>query len=142
MCLEGASRAGADLLAAINSDDLSAYYVWVPMLPQDNEAAALTAEQRFAEPRAAHYWDDAHHLARYVSTALGIDSRPDAQAGDVKEFAWDVYLAYGRGATEIERPDFWMHQLAVEHAPRLDAALWKRRVEALLGSRPIVENIE
>ena len=53
-------------------------------------------------------------------------------AGDVKQYAWDVYLAYGRGATEIERPDFWMHQLAVEHAPRLDAGVWLRRVQRVV----------
>ena len=132
MCLDGASRAGADLLAAIDSDNLQAFYVWVPMLPADNEQTALAAEQRFAEPRATHYWDGERHLARCMSPPLGIDSRPEAAPGDVKEFAWDVYLAYRRGAKEIEHPDFWMHQLKVEHAPRLDADELRGRVQKLL----------
>src|SRR3989304_5565386 len=40
MCLAGASGAGAELLAAGTHPDLRAYYVWVPMLPPDDEAAA------------------------------------------------------------------------------------------------------
>ena len=50
MCLAGASGAGAELLEAVTHPDLRAYYVWVPMLPPDDEAAAAAAE-RFAEPR-------------------------------------------------------------------------------------------
>ena len=133
MCLEGASRAGADLLAGIESTHVRAYYAWVPMLPGDDRQAAEATAERFADPRASHFWDDSHHLARYMAKALGIDSRTEAAVGDVKEYAWDVYLAYGPGAMEIERPDFWMHQLAVEHAPRLDAAEWLRRVRRLAG---------
>ncbi len=132
MCVEGASRAGAELLAAIPNENLRAHFVWVPMLPGDNERAALAGEQRFAEPRAAHYWDGERHLARYMSSALGIDARIEAAPGDVKEFAWDVYLAYGRGATDIGHPDFWMHRLAVGHAPRLDGKVWRHRVREML----------
>lgn len=47
--------------------------------------------------------------------------------------AWDVYLAYGRGKDLGQEPDFWMHQLNVTHAPRLDAAMWIAKVQALLG---------
>src|SRR5574341_1910948 len=129
MCLEGASRAAADLLAAMSDPDLRVYYAWVPMLPADDRTAALAVKQTFGEPRAIHFWDGERYLARRMSPALGIDSRPETAVGDVKQFAWDVYLAYGRGATEIERPDFWMHQLAIDHAPRLDADEWRRRVK-------------
>jgi hypothetical protein len=132
MCLEGASGAGAELMAAIPDADLRAHFVWVAMLPSDSEQAAVAASERFAEPRATHYWDADRHLARHMSPVLGIDSRAEAAVGDVKEFAWDVYLAYRRGNTDIAAPDFWMHQLAVPHAPTLDASEWRRRVEALL----------
>ena len=133
MCLEGASRAGADLLAAMPNTDLRAHFVWVPMLPADNEAAARAAARRFAHPRAIHYWDAERHLSRRLAQALGIDTRPSAAPGDDPPFAWDVYLAYRRGNTNIEAPDFCMHQLAVDHAPRLDAGEWRRHLDGLLA---------
>ncbi|HEV8574551.1 MAG TPA: hypothetical protein VGR43_07565 [Dehalococcoidia bacterium] len=133
MCLAGASRAGAGLLAAITDADLRAYYVWVSMLPSDDKAAALAAARRFAEPRATHYWDGDRYLARHLAKAIRIDSRDPAALGDVPEFAWDVYLAYQRGNGDIERPDFWMHQLAVDHAPRFDTGEWQRRMSEMLG---------
>jgi len=133
MCLAGASGAGAELLTAMPDADLRAFVVWVPMLPTDNEAAALAASKRFAEPRASHYWDAERHLSRRMATALSIDTRRSAAPGDDPPFAWDVYLAYRRGNADIIAPDFWMHQLAVDHAPRLDEDEWRRRIRAMLS---------
>jgi len=133
MCLAGASGAGAELLAVMPDATLRAQYVWVPMLPSDTEAAARAASERFAEPRASHYWDAERHLARQMATALGIDTRRSAAPGDDPPFAWDVYLAYGRGNVEIERPDFWMHQLAVDHAPRFEPGEWRGRITEMLA---------
>jgi hypothetical protein len=132
MCLAGASRAGAELLAAMPHANLRAFFVWVPMLPSDTEAAAVAASERFAEPRALDYWDGGRHLARHMATALGIDARRSAAPGDDPHFAWDVYLAYRRANANLARPDFWMHQLAVNHAPRFDGAEWVRRVQAMI----------
>ena len=75
MCLKGTSGAGAELLAAMPHADLRAYYVWVPMLPTDKEAAALSASERFTEPRATHYWDAERHLSHQMARALAIDTR-------------------------------------------------------------------
>jgi len=132
MCLQGASRAGADLLAAMPNAGLRAFYVWVPMLPADDEAAARAAAGRFADPRAQHYWDGERHLSRRLAQALAIDTRRSAGAGDDPPFAWDIYLAYQRGNADITAPDFWMHQLAVDHAPRLDAAVWQNHINSML----------
>jgi len=132
MCLEGASRAGAHLLAAIPDDGLRAFYIWVPMLPSDDEAAARAAAQRFAEPRATHHWDGDRHLSRRMAQALAIETRRTAAPGDEPAFAWDVYLAYNGGNPNIGATDFWMHQLNVTHAPRLDAGHWHRRVKGML----------
>ena len=131
MCLAGASGAGAELLAAVTHPDLRAYYVWVPMLPPDDEAAA--AAERFAEPRASHYWDGERTLARMLGEALRISARDSIGAGDGPGFAWDVYLAYARGAADLSAPALWMHQLqGVGHAPWLDAMVFRQQVEALL----------
>src|SRR5437899_665312 len=53
MCLDGAVGAGAELLAAMPTADLCAYYVWVPMLPSDDRNAALAAAHRFSAACAA-----------------------------------------------------------------------------------------
>jgi len=136
MCLAGASGAGAELLAALPHSNLRAYYVWVPMLPPDGEAAAADAAAHFAEPRARHYWDGERRLARELGEALHISARDSIGAGDGPGFAWDVYLAYGRGVAALAAPTFWMHQLAATHAPRLDAEAFRQRVGELLAAHP------
>ena len=132
MCLAGASGAGAELLADVPAQDLQVHYVWVPMLPPDDEAAADAVAAHFAEPRALHYWDGERALAREMAEALRISARDSIGAGAGPGFAWDVYLAYARGAADLSTPALWMHQLGVTHAPRLDAAAFRQRVEELL----------
>lgn len=132
MCLQGASRAGAGLLDGIAAPDLHAFFAWVPMVPSDTRERAVSAAERFAEPRAAHYWDGGRLLAARMARALAIGARESIGVDGEQGFAWDVYLAYGRGAADLEHPNFWMHQLQVSHAPRLDAADFHRRVADLL----------
>ena len=136
MCLSGASGAGAELLAALPDPNLRTDYVWVPMLPPDSAEAAAVAAERFAEPRASHYWDGERALARAMAEALRISARDSIGAGDGPGFAWDIYLAYARGAAALEAPAFCMHQLAVPNAPRLDAERFRQRVEELLAAHP------
>lgn len=102
------------------------------MLPDDDEPAARRAAIRFAEPRARHYWDGERRLAKQIARALGITARESIGVDGHEGFAWDVYLAYGPGKVDMERLDFWMHQLGVQHAPRLDPAVWREHVEQLL----------
>ncbi|MFB3093198.1 MAG: hypothetical protein ACE1ZN_02170 [Dehalococcoidia bacterium] len=125
--MAGASGAGGELLAALPHPDLRLSYVWVPVLPPDNIDAARAAAEGLTEPRAAHYWDGERRLAQRLGESLGITAQ-QSLAG----LAWDVYLAYERGASDLFRPSFWMHQLGVTHAPRLEAAVFRQRVEGLL----------
>ena len=104
------------------------------MLPADNEAAARLVSQPIADHRASHYWDGERHLARQMGAALGIREQESIPLGDGVGAAWDVYLAYGRGAADVGKPAIWMHQLAVAHAPRLDAEEWRRGIRALIDS--------
>ncbi len=150
MCLAGASGAGAELLAALPHPDLRVRYVWVPVLPPDDRAAAAAAAERFAEPRpagppsggarrgpsgrATHYWDGKRGLAQRLGESLGISAKESLGVEGGPGLAWDVYLAYERGATDLSRPALWMHQLGVTHAPRLDTAVFRERVEGLLAS--------
>ncbi len=132
MCLAGASGAGAELLKAEPNPDLRVRYVWAPVLPPDNRAAEAAAE-RFADPRAVHYWDGERQLAQRLGKALGISAKESIGVEGGTGLAWDVYLAYERGAADLFSPKFWMHQLGVTHAPRLDAAAFRAQVQGLLG---------
>lgn len=134
MCLAGASRAGAELLEAVPHTDLRASFVWVPVLPADSARTAAGAARRFAAPRAAHYFDGERALARSLGEALGICAKESLGVEGGPGLAWDVYLAYGRGPAELTRPALWMHQLGVQHAPRLDAAAFRERIERLLAA--------
>ena len=134
MCLQGASGAGAELLAALPHPNLRVHYVWVPMLPPDGETAAAAAAARLREPRARHYWDGERALARELATALRISARDSIGAGEGPGFAWDIYLAYARGAAALGSPAFWMHQLGVTHAPILDPPAFRREVRQLLDA--------
>ncbi len=134
MCLSGASGAGAELLTAVPHPGLRVHYVWAPVLPPDDRAAAEAAAERLAEPRARHYWDGERRLAQRLGESLGISAKESLGVEGGAGLAWDVYLAYERGASDLFRPAFWMHQLGVTHAPRLDAAAFRRQVEELLGA--------
>ncbi len=133
MCLAGASGAGAELLKAEPNPDLRVRYVWVPVLPPDDMSTASAAAERFAEPRAVHYWDGERQLAQHLGKALRISAQESVPVEGGSGLAWDVYLAYEKGAADIFRPTFWMHQLGVTHAPRLDAAAFRAQVQGLLG---------
>ncbi len=104
------------------------------MQPSDSETAAGLAADPIADPRAAHYWDAQRHLTRELGVALGISASESIPMARGVGAAWDVYLAYGRGDSDIRSPRFWMHQLAVKHAPRLDLTEWVHVVEALVGN--------
>lgn len=128
MCLQGTSR----VEAAVGDLTPSALFcAWVPMLPPDTGAAAEAAARAF--PAAKHYWDGDRRLAMEMGRTLGITAKESLGVDGGPGLAWDVYLAYGRGHSALGEPDFWMHQLAVRHAPRLDPDEFRRRVERLLA---------
>ncbi len=132
MCLQGASRAGAGLLAALQGESLTCFYAWAPVLPADSAGPEGRPARRFADERARHYWDTGRRLAGALGPALSLPAIAPAGEPRPRALAWDVYLAYSRGVTDIERPDFWMHQLNMQHAPLLDEDVWRSRVEGLL----------
>ena len=136
VCVAGATIAGADLLAAVPRPDLRLYFAWIPVLPTDSLTEATAVAATIPDPRATHYWDADRALGQRMGEALGITARESIGVEGGHGLAWDVYLAYARGNADLTRPDFWMHQLAVTHAPRLDAELFRERVEELLATKP------
>ena len=105
------------------------------MLPSDTESAAQLAAGPIVDRRVSHFWDPKRHLARALGAALGISATESIPVARGAGAAWDVYLAYGRGDTDLIAPRFWMHQLAVTRAPRLDVDIWRRQIEELLTER-------
>ncbi|HXG35937.1 MAG TPA: hypothetical protein VNL15_03105 [Dehalococcoidia bacterium] len=121
------------MLKALPHADLRLHYVWVPMLPKDSAEAAEVAAKRFSSSLARHYWDEGLHLAKLLASSLKI--RPDESRAPGKEgVAWDVYLAYPRGAARITEPALWMHQLWLTHGLRLDVKEFHQRVGKLLSA--------
>jgi hypothetical protein len=81
------------------------------------------------DPRVRNYWDPNEALGKAYSQLLGIEGSP----------AWDVYFLYGRDArwtaSTPPKPVFWMHQLAVTIAPRLDPTVFRQHVDQLLVTK-------
>lgn len=121
MCVTGALRAGHELMQKIADPGFRCYYVWTPILAADSEAAARYNEGAMQQRGARHYWDPDRSFERHMAVALGLD------------VAWDLYLLYPRGDPAIEQPDFWMHQLDTDKAPRLDPEVLKNRITEKLG---------
>ena len=97
--------ARSDVLDQIASPDLAAYFVWVPVLGEDDESAARRASVLVPDSRAGHYWAPTESTAWAFQAALPL----------VDEFAWDVYLVYDRGiewtGANPPAPTYYMHQL-------------------------------
>jgi hypothetical protein len=101
-----------------------AFVIWVPQLG-GTLADAIQSSRLIDDPRSVHYWDQ--------SDVSGIAF---AQVLHIGEPAWDVYLAYAPGirweGTLPPRPSYWMQQLGLQSAPRLDGSLLADHVRALL----------
>lgn len=116
-------------MASAAHPELRAFFAWVPLLPADTEATAQAAGERFAEACTSHYWDAHRNLSREMGSVLRVVRR-----------AWMGWpgtstLRIRGGEADIRRPEFWMHQLDLAHAPRLNPSAFRQRVDALLNAR-------
>jgi hypothetical protein len=78
--------------------------VWIPMLPEDNKAAACASAGLSDDPRVDHFYDPEKSAGRAIARCLG----------GVGEVAWDVYLVYPPHITWEHTPpppSAWAHQL-------------------------------
>lgn len=112
------------VLDRIDSPDLAAYFVWVPVLGEDDEDAARRATVFVPDSRASHYWAATDSTAWAYRAALRL----------ADEFAWDVYLVYDRGiewtGEHPPAPTYYQHQLVgrLPDANVLDGPLLRERV--------------
>ncbi len=116
-----------DVLDQVESAELSAFAVWMPVLQADNAAAGLDAEALLTDPRVAHYWDEERSLGKLYGRLLTLPRG--------RQLAWDIYFVYAPGVTwedEPPRPTAWMHQLGTD-ARHLDGDVLRATIEELLG---------
>ena len=95
-----------EVLEQVDSDDLSVFAVWMPVLGSDNAAAAKDAESLLPDDRVTHYWDDDNSLGKLYGRLLTLPRG--------RQLAWDIYFVYAPGIRweeEPPRPTQWMHQL-------------------------------
>ena len=126
-----------EVVRPTTAPELRVLVVWIPILPEDDAAAAARAAARVAEPRVSHYWDPDRALGDALGRTLALPSREPGRASGV---AWDVYLLFERGARWGAAPSFWMHQLddvPVTKAPRLSTAALRRELGALVAKRAL-----
>ncbi len=122
-CIRG-FRTIQRILADIDDDGLRVYVVWEPILPSDNRRAAERIAREVSDDRVIQFWDDRRLTGRLWERTLDID-----------QTAWDVFMVYGPEAEWTGRPtvpDFWMHQLGVRKAPRLNRRGLESEIRAML----------
>jgi len=118
------------VLDRVVSPELAAYFVWEPVLGDDDEDAARRATVLVPDSRARHYWAPTDSTAWAFQAALPL----------VDEFAWDVYLVYDRGVEWTGKnppaPTYYMHQLVgrLPDGRMLDGTVLQKRVLDLLNS--------
>jgi hypothetical protein len=112
-------------LRTVNSEDVVAYFVWLPILRSDFRNDALERASEFQDPRVRNYWDENRITGTAWQHRLGSDS-----------VAWDVYFLFDRSTAwqkEVPQPTFWMHQLrGIDKAPFLNEKEFQTRLKAML----------
>ncbi|MGH8397427.1 MAG: hypothetical protein ACRETA_04185 [Gammaproteobacteria bacterium] len=102
-CLLGMDDMGKALAAEQANPQLRTYVVYIPKLGAQAKDIQPTVSLLPGQ-YVYRYWDPAGVSGRRFSGTLGIG-----------QFAWDVWMIYGRGQQwdkELPpKPDFWMHQL-------------------------------
>ncbi len=95
-----------EVLEQVDSDDLSIFAVWMPVLGSDNAAAGKDAESLLPDDRVTHYWDGDNSLGKLYGRILTLPRG--------RQLAWDIYFVYAPGVTWEQEPPLptqWMHQL-------------------------------
>jgi len=95
------------LMMEFGNQPVRAYFVWVPILAEDNEEAARQSTLRYWAPNSVYFWTRTAKLSHDVASVIRLPAgRP----------AWDVYFLYKRGITWDRvppAPNYWQKQLDV-----------------------------
>jgi hypothetical protein len=97
MCRRGYSDIQTTL-KSVKSEDVVAYFVWLPILRSDFRSDAVERASEFRDPRVLNYWDAGRFTGTAWQKRLGFDS-----------VAWDVYFLFDRSITwqkDVPQPTF------------------------------------
>ncbi|HEX5758505.1 MAG TPA: hypothetical protein VF121_04885 [Thermoanaerobaculia bacterium] len=115
------------VLDEIASDDLRVYVAWGPMLGDETEPAARRATAVLPDPRASHFWTDAHGVAEAFQAPLALAA----------DRAWDTFLLFPPGTRWEEAapsPVYYMHVgKPLPKDRRLNGQKLAEQVRATLG---------
>ncbi len=121
-----------EIVKAGRSANVRVYFVWLPMLPGDNENEACSIARSFGSSRARHFYDPQRragiafvedHFQGYMREALAtlpkghplrerLSRRAKVPASESP--LWDAVMFFAPGAdwnSKSPRPDWWTKQI-------------------------------
>jgi hypothetical protein len=121
-----------EIVKADRSANVRVYFVWLPMLPSDDESEARGMARRLASSGARHFYDPQRragiafvqdHFQDYIREALAVLPKDHpfrerlAQRAEVpasESPLWDAVMFFAPGAdwnSKSPRPDWWAKQI-------------------------------
>ena len=116
------------ILNKIDDPRLTLHVVWTPVLQDDNYDAAVESQSLITDPRVTHYWDG--------EMALGTVYGENVKLPNGRDFAWDIYFAFGDGVVwrdNVPQPADFAHQLGMDERHLRNGAGLRKIVEKLLA---------
>ena len=74
------------------------FVVWEPILDSDFAAPTTLVLRRISDPRARHYWDEGHVLAKRM-TRDARSPQPAPSCCDHDGILWDLAAVYAKGGS-------------------------------------------
>ncbi len=128
-----------DVVKVVKSGNLRVYYVWQPILPSDNLAAARGMAQKISDRRVHFFWDVKHRLGDDVGAVLNMTKGMPRSANGKWRVAWDMYLLYPPGTKwgkAPPKPTYWQHQLwGLPRHNALNGKVLRAEISKRLGKR-------
>lgn len=129
VCLSSSRLIGRYLTAPVDDERLALYVVWGPMLGGETRADAEAATAFLDDPRARHFWTDAHDVTALFHAGTGLPA---------DELAWDTFHLYAPGARWGEAPPeaaaVWHVNKPLPEESYLNGPELRERVEAMLAA--------
>ncbi len=115
-----------NIMMEFGNRDVRAYFVWVPILPADNEQAARRSTLQYSAPNSVYFYAQSAKLSHDVASVIRLAAgRP----------AWDVYFLFKKGVTwdrVFPMPNYWQRQLKVLQGDAFDPRVMRVHVRDAL----------
>lgn len=155
-CMHAARAVEKEMLEAESSRNIAVYFVWMPMLPSDNETAGRRFAASLQSPNATHFYDEhrrvgvafaeyhLHHRYAEALAALPADSPLREHIAEVMKAPaseyplWDAVLFFRPGVEWKERtpePDWWARQVSfwgagvTDESSEASGLIWRNQMD-------------